>query len=340
LQTSALRAENGFADISLLYEALPDLNLAEIDTTLVFMDKKLQAPLLINAMTGGHPELKHLNRSLAAVAARTGIAMAVGSQTAGLEDPGVRDTYYIARAANPDGLLLANVSALTPPPQVKEAVEMIAADGVQLHLNVAQELAMPEGDRNFRGTLANIKKIAAISEVPVIVKEVGFGLSREAVGKLYEVGVRYIDIGGKGGTDFVRIEQMRSGCTCPDFCQNIGISAANSLLEALSLDLPGAVLASGGFRGGNDLVCALALGARLVGMASHFLQVLVRGSEKELEEHIRMLIENLRQMMLMAGAANLPELAEKPVVITGKTAEWLIRRGIDIDRYARRGPRR
>ncbi len=183
LKTSQLPAENGFSDIFLVYDALPDLNFKQIDTSLEFLKKKLKAPLLINAMTGGHPEVKQINRSLAAVAARAGIAMAVGSQTAGLEDPQVRDTYRIARDENPAGVLLANLSALAAPPMVKEAVEMIEADGVQLHLNVAQELAMPEGDRNFRGALANIEKISALSPVPVIVKEVGFGLSREAVRK-------------------------------------------------------------------------------------------------------------------------------------------------------------
>lgn len=335
LETSHMRTENGFTDIYLLYDALPELNLDQVDTSLVFMDKEIKAPLLINAMTGGHPEVKHINRSLAALAARTGIAMAVGSQTAGLENPGVRDTYKVARDENPEGVLLANVSALTVPHLVKEAVEMIAADGVQLHLNVAQELAMTEGDRNFKGTLANIEKIVSLAEVPVIVKEVGFGLSRETVRKLYDVGVRYIDVGGKGGTDFIRIEYRRSGRDYPDNFQNIGLTAANSLIEALNLDLPVAVLASGGFRGSSDLACALALGAKLVSIAQHFLQVLILGSEQELEERIRNIIENLRHMMLMAGAVNLKELAGKPVIITGKTAEWLLRRGIDIDRYAR-----
>ncbi|HWQ73008.1 MAG TPA: type 2 isopentenyl-diphosphate Delta-isomerase [Desulfitobacteriaceae bacterium] len=334
LKTSQLPAENGFSDIFLVYDALPDLNFKQIDTSLEFLKKKLKAPLLINAMTGGHPEVKQINRSLAAVAARAGIAMAVGSQTAGLEDPQVRDTYRIARDENPAGVLLANLSALAAPPMVKEAVEMIEADGVQLHLNVAQELAMPEGDRNFRGALANIEKISALSPVPVIVKEVGFGLSREAVRKIYEAGVRHIDISGKGGTDFIRIEYLRSGKEYRDKFRNIGIPAASSLLEALSLDLPLTVIASGGFRDGSDLACAFALGAGLVGMARHFLQVLIEGSEQELEKRVEIIIDDLRRTMMMAGAANLRELAEKPVIITGGTAEWLIRRGIDPNRYS------
>lgn len=298
------------------------------------MNKKLKAPLLINAMTGGHPEVKYINRSLARVAARAGIAMAIGSQTAGLEDSKVRDTYRVARDENPDGILLANVSALSSPDMVKEAIEMIEADGVQLHLNVAQELAMAEGDRNFSGTLANIQKIVTLSKVPVIIKEVGFGLSRETIKKIYDVGVRHIDVSGQGGTDFIRIEYMRSGRDYRDKFQNVGISTAISLVESLSMDLPIVVVASGGFTGESDVACALALGAKLVGMAGHFLRIVTEGSEQCLNERVDIIIEDLRHTMLMVGAANLKELSEKPLVITGKTAEWLFRRGIDIDRYS------
>jgi isopentenyl-diphosphate delta-isomerase len=321
---------NGFSDVHLLYEALPELNLDEIDTTLCFLGKRLNAPLLINAMTGGHPAVKHINRSLAKVAARAGIAMAVGSQIAGLEDQDVQDTYKVARDENPHGVLLANVSALTASVMVKEAIEMIDADGVQLHLNVAQELAMNEGDRNFKGTLNNIESIVSLSNVPVIVKEVGFGLSRETIKRIYDTGVRYIDVAGKGGTDFIKIENMRSGQDYLGNYQNIGISTAASLIEAHSLNLPLCILASGGFNGGSDVAGALALGAELVGLAGHFLQVLFQSTEQGLNERVDRIIDHLRRTMLMVGASNLKELAAKPVIITGSTAEWLTWRGINI----------
>ncbi len=337
IKTDQFSVGNGFSDIYLVYEALPELNLDQVDTSLDFLDKKLKAPLLINAMTGGHPEVKHINQSLARIAARAGIAMAIGSQTAGLEDSEVRDTYRVARDENPDGVLLANVSALSSLVKVKEAIDMIGADGVQLHLNVAQELAMAEGDRNFSGTLANIERIVSVSKVPVIIKEVGFGLSCETIKKIYDVGVRYIDVSGKGGTDFIRIEYTRSGRDYRENFKNIGISTANSLIESLSLDLPLFILASGGFTGGSDVVCALALGAKLVGMAGHFLRVLLRGSEQDLNERVDSILDDLRQTMLMAGAANLKELTGKPVIITGRTAEWLLRRGIDINKYSQLG---
>jgi len=336
LKTAQFPVENGFSDLYLVYEALPELDLDDVDTALYFMNKRLKAPFLINAMTGGHPEVKHINRSLARSAARTGIAMAVGSQTAGLEDPKVRDTYKVARDENPDGVLLANLSALASPDMVKEAIAMIGADGIQLHLNVAQELAMAEGERKFSHTLANIEKVVQQSPVPVIIKEVGFGLSRETIRKIYNLGVKYIDVGGKGGTDFITIEKMRSGRDGNGRFPNIGIATASSLIETLSLNLPISVTATGGFTGQVDVACALALGAQLVGMAAHFLQVLAKGSEQDLIERINNIKDDLRRTMLMTGAKDLKELTGKPVIITGFTAEWLLQRGVDITKYTRR----
>jgi len=336
LETAELSGLNGFSDVYLVYEGLPELDLHQVDTSIEFLGKKLKAPILINAITGGHTDVRQVNRSLARSAALAGIAMAVGSQTAGLEDPAVQDTYRVARDENPDGVLLANLGAFTEPEKVKEAVAMIEADGIQLHLNVAQELAMTEGDRNFSGVLANIAKIVDQSPVPVIVKEVGFGLSLETVKRLHDSGVQHIDIGGKGGTDFIKIEYIRSGRDYQGSFQNIGIPSAASLIEALSLDLPLSVVATGGFSGGSDSAAALALGAKLVGMAGHFLQVLFAGGEQGLMERIDNIIDELRKTMVMVGAGNLAELASKPVIITGFTAEWLLRRGVDIAKYSRR----
>jgi isopentenyl-diphosphate delta-isomerase len=336
IKTAQVPVQHGFSDIYLVYEALPELNLEQVDTSVEFLGKKLKAPLLINAITGGHADVRQINRSLARGAALAGIAMAVGSQTAGLDDPAVRDTYIVARDENPDGVLLANLSALAAPAKAKDAVGMIDADGIQLHLNVAQELAMTEGDRNFRGILANIAKIVDQSPVPVIIKEVGYGISLETVRKLHDIGVKYVDVGGKGGTDFIKIEYMRSDRDYQGSFQNIGIPAAASLIEALSLDLPVSVVASGGFTGGTDVVSALTLGAKLVGMAGHFLQVLFAGGEQGLIERINDIIDELRKTMVMVGAGDLVELTSKPVIITGFTAEWLLRRGVDITRYSRR----
>lgn len=326
----------GFSDVSLVYNALPELDYASIDTSVSFLGKKLAAPILVNAMTGGHPAVKQINQSLARVAARFGLAMAVGSQTAALEDFMVRDSFTVVREDNPEGILLANLNARTPWPEVKKAIGMISADGVQLHLNVAHELAMSEGDRNFSGILANIEKIVFQSEVPVILKEVGFGLSREVVHRLYEAGVRYIDVGGKGGTDFIKIENVRVGQTSVDKWSHLGIPTAVSLLECLSLDLPVFFVATGGITSGTEVAAALALGGEMAGIAGHFLRILLKGSEEALGERVQQIIEELRQTMLICGAIDITALRQVPVIIGGKTGEWLLRRGVDINRYARR----
>jgi len=336
LQAGGYPGENGFGDIRPVHQALPELDLGDVDTSVLFLDKKLKAPLLINAMTGGHPAVKEINRSLARAAAGSGVAMAVGSQQAALEDPRVRDTYTVAREENREGVLLANVSAATPTELVASAVEMIAADGVQLYLNAAQELVMAEGDRGFKGILDNIRQVVSTSAVPVIVKEVGFGLSRDTVMDLYRAGVRYVDTGGRGGTNFAVIEHLRAGRTCPEGWEKWGIPTAASLVEIDRAELPVLIIASGGLTCGLDLARALMLGAGLTGMAGHLLRVLVEQSETALCERLDTIIADLRRTMLMTGARNLRELAEKPVVITGETAEWLQRRGVDIETYARR----
>lgn len=287
-------------------------------------------------MTGGHPGVKEINRVLGKAARDFGLAMAVGSQMAGLEDLSVRDTYTVAREENPDGILLANLSAGASPEQAASAVEMISADGLQLYLNVPQELAMTEGERNFRGVLANIHEVTSFLRVPVIVKEVGFGLSRESMSAIYKTGVRFVDVGGQGGTNFVALENLRAGKEGSGGILNWGIPTAVSLLEVLSLGLSLFPVATGGINSGTDVARAMALGAGMAGMARPLLKALLQGSEETLRALIADIISELRMVMLMSGAENIACLAKKPVLVTGATAEWLERRGIDINCYARR----
>jgi isopentenyl-diphosphate delta-isomerase len=311
------------------------MDLQDIDTSCIFMGKRLKAPLMVNAITGGHPETAWINRELSLAAGKAGIGMAVGSQRAALNDASVRDTFAVARTVNPEGLVLANLGANCTPEEARAAVEMINADGIQLHLNVPQEIAMPEGDSCFKGVLANITSVINALDVPVMVKEVGFGISRETALALHNAGVKCIDIGGRGGTDFIAIEHSRGNKSRQE-PQGWGIPTAASLLEVLSLGLDVKLVASGGLRGSLDMARALMAGASLTAMARPFLEALVKGSAGALEEMAANLIDGLGKIMLLTGSANLSELAVKPLVITGFTAEWLTRRGVDIDRYARR----
>ncbi|OAT83592.1 type 2 isopentenyl-diphosphate Delta-isomerase [Desulfotomaculum copahuensis] len=335
LQICDRAATAGWEDIALIHQALPEISLAEVKTDCAFLGKPLRAPLMLNAMTGGHPDTAEINRRLARAARRAGIAMAVGSQRAALDEPALAYTYTAAREENPDGVLLANLSAACTPAEAAAAVEMIHADGLQLYLNVPQELAMGGGETDFRGVLANIATLVQCLSVPVIVKEVGFGLSREAVTALYRAGVRYIDVSGAGGTNFFAIESARRGRRRPEM-EGWGIPAAVSLLEALQLQRPLFLIASGGLHSALDVAKGLAAGAGLAALARPALQRLVQGSPGELDRWLEQMIGDLRAVMLMAGAADLRALVRKPLVITGRTAEWLRCRGVDVDVYARR----
>ncbi|WP_369691342.1 type 2 isopentenyl-diphosphate Delta-isomerase [Desulfolucanica intricata] len=328
--------DNGFSDIYLVHNSLPELNIEQVSTECEFLGKKLSAPLLINAMTGGHPDVVEINRSLARAARITGIAMAVGSQKAGLESPEVAFTYQVAREENPAGVVLANLSAGDSWMEARAAVEMIEADALQFYLNVPQEIAMREGERDFSGILKNIEQVNKTAGVPLIVKEVGFGMSMETVRQLAAAGISWIDIGGKGGTDFMAIEQMRGNLrNCREF-QGWGLTTAVSLLEGLSLNLSLNFIASGGIRTVPEIVKALVLGARLVGIARPFLRILYEESEKKLISYIEDIIRSMKIMMLMLGARRIDDLRLQPAVITGSTADWLEKRGIDLTHYAQR----
>lgn len=337
LRQKQIEGAAGFRDITLVHNSLPELNWDEVDTSCTFLGKRLKAPLLINAMTGGHRELEQINESLAQAAAVTGTALAVGSQRAALEDKTTRRSFAVVREANPEGVILANLGADCTLAEARAAIAMIEADGIQLHLNAPQELAMAEGDRNFRGLLENIANLTRQLKVPVIVKEVGFGMSRESIARLIQVGVRYLDVGGAGGTDFIAIERARSGAHAP---YSWGIPTATSLLEGLQVkNSEDTLIASGGVKEPLDVVKALALGAPLVGMARVILQRLVQGSAEDLLQYLSQFNEDMRRIMLMLGAKNLQQLRQVPLIIGGDTYHWLKLRGIPVEHYAQRmGP--
>lgn len=341
LELPAGPLSSGWEDVKLIHQALLQGNMAAIDTSTVILEKRLKLPIIINAMTGGAPGLEKINAALARVAAECGLGMAVGSQTAAVTDKTLRYTYEVVRKVNPEGLVLANVSALAEPRAALEAVEMIQADALQLHLNGLQELLMREGDRDFVNLAANIANIMDQSPVPVIVKEVGCGLSKETAHGLYNIGVRSLDVSGAGGTNFAAIELARSGATERDYLRTWGLSTVVSLLEVNSLELPfTTVLASGGIRNALDICKALSLGADSVAMAGSILKVLLEDGEEALARRIEELGEELQILMLLMGRSRITELREQPLVITGSTKEWCEQRGINTAAYARRGRNR
>lgn len=305
----------------------------EIDLSCKFMGKKLKYPFIINAMTGGIAEALVINRDLASVAAKLGMAMAVGSQTIAVTEPDLRDSFKVVREENPDGVIIANVGAGSDLTTALQAVEMINADALQLHFNVPQELAMPEGDRRFRGIIDNVMKITEKCPVPVIAKETGFGLSRESVARLFEAGVRFFDCGGQGGSNFIAIESQRGGIF-DDELDDWGIPTAVSLAEMVYLQLPINIIASGGIRSAVEAAKALAMGADMIAMAGPLLKILVQQGVDELEQYLHYFLYRLQAVLLMTGSQNVNELRQKPVLILGDTAERLRARNIDPIKWA------
>ncbi len=298
-----------------------------------FLGKSLRYPVLINALTGGTESAYSINKTLAGMAVRFGLAMAVGSMTIALENPLALNSFEVVREVNRDGVIIANCSAYLAASDACRLVELIAADGLQLHFNVTQELAMAEGDRDFRGALQNVARIVAQCPVPVIAKEVGFGFTREAAQRLHQAGVTIVDNGGSGGTNFAAIESQRYG----NFDSQMfewGIPTAASLAEIASLQLPLQIIATGGIRSALDIARAIALGADLAGMTGWFLQRMQPGYD--LADQIDALLYQLQAVFLLCGARNCTSMQTKPVVITGKTAEWLRARGIDPCRWGNR----
>jgi len=293
--------------------------------------------VLINAMTGGSPSVTAINVDLASLAARLRLAMAVGSQTAGLKDPAVEESYRVVRRENPRGVVIANLSAATGLDEARRAVEMLEADLLQLHLNAPQELVMAEGDRDFRGQLARIAELVAALPIPVIVKECGFGVSRETARQLYEVGVRALDVSGRGGTNFAWIEARRHGEPLDPGLEQWGIPTAASLTEVAALALPGLdLVASGGVTFGSQAAKALALGAAAVGVAGAVLRRHQAGGVAAAEQYLEALLTDLARAMLLCGAASVAGTRLCPVVITGETGVWCRLRGVDLEQLARR----
>jgi isopentenyl-diphosphate Delta-isomerase len=326
-----------FTEISFVHDCLPELDLGQISLETEYLGRTHRSPLFINAITGGTSLTLAINASLAAVAAQLSLPMAVGSQLVALESPACRDSFTVVRKVNPHGQIWANIGSYATVEMALQAIEMIRADALQIHLNVAQELAMNEGECSFAGALERIKEISKKAGVPVIVKEVGFGMAAEAVAKLAAAGVSALEIGGRGGTDFLKIETSRRGHRRRKHLRTWGIPSAISLIETLkTAGDQTEVLAGGGIWDATDLAKALALGARSVGMAGLPLYYLMRKGRDALVRKFEFIEKDLKAVMLKVGAGSIGQLAEKPLVISGYTAEWLEKRGLNPGYYARR----
>ena len=313
-----------FSNIFLYNDSLPEINYDEIDTSLNFLNKKVKFPLMINAMTGGSDLSEEINRSLANVAAEYDLPMAVGSQTIALEDKDSRKSFEIVREIIKDGIVISNLSGFASTEDAKLAVDLLRADAIQIHLNPAQELVQVEGERNFCGILNNIEKIVKKSEVPVIVKEVGFGMSPKTVKKLHDVGVKYVDISGYGGSNFFEIENLREPNADISDLFSWGIPTALSLIETKKLAYDDMYLiASGGIKTSVDIVKSLCIGADMTAISGEILSYIVRGGYEYTLRYIDGLMEKTKMLMMLNGAKNISELQKVDYKVTGKLRELL-----------------
>jgi isopentenyl-diphosphate delta-isomerase len=327
----------GFSDLSFVHRALPECNLADVSLATKVGGLDFSSPIFINAMTGGAEETERINRDLAILARETGIAMAVGSQRAALKEARLERTYRVVREVNPDGIVIGNLGAGATPEDAQRAVDMIGANLLHLHLNVAQELTMPEGDREFRGIVERIQAVVEQVSVPVIVKEVGNGMSAETFVKLAAIGVPVVDVAGMGGTNFVTIENQRRPGQRFAQLEGWGQTTAVSLLEAQAFRGQFDLIGSGGVQTAMDAAKCLALGAKAVGVAGAILRPLMEHGVSFAVDLVRHWQEELRVILTLQECRTVAELAERPLIVRGETAEWCRLRGIDIESLARRG---
>ena len=282
----------GLEKYNFIHEALPELDLHRVDTTVSLFGKQLAAPILISSMTGGTEEAGEINHRLAEAAQEVGIAMGVGSQRAALEHREQTPTFSITRKVAPDILLFANLGAVQfnygyGIDQCRRTVDMIEADALILHLNPLQEAVQDAGDVNFAGLAKKIEEVCKKIEVPVIAKEVGWGISEKAAKLLADCGVSAIDVAGAGGTSWSQVEMHRA----PDeFTRQLaatfvgwGIPTADSILNVKKAVPDMTIFASGGLKDGLDIAKCIALGATLGGMAGQFLKAAAVSTERAIE---------------------------------------------------------
>lgn len=308
---------NAFDRYRFSHQALPELDIDDLDLSTEFVGRTLTAPLLISCMTGGTEEAIRINRNLAEAAEQTGIAIGIGSQRKAIEDPSARDSFDVRRYA-PSVPLLANLGAVQLNygfglEQCEAAVEMIDADALVFHLNPLQEAIQPEGQCNFAGLIEKMGRIAERLGVPVIAKEVGSGISAATARSLLAAGIRIIDCAGVGGTSWARIEAARaSDPSLGELFADWGISTPANIRELSAVEGL-QIIGSGGVRSGLDAAKAIALGAGIVGMAQPFLQAAISSSSAVIDK-IRRTTRELRIAMFCTGCRTLRDLREAELV--------------------------
>lgn len=330
---------NYWDDISLIYHALPEFNKNQISTEISLFNKKLNYPILIAAMSGGHEKGKIINENCAKAASELGIGLAVGSQRAALEDEELTESYAVIKKYDVP-LVIANIGAAQlvqqngKPPlsmeNIEKVIQMINADVLAIHVNLPQEIIQPEGDENTKGVLEKIKEVA--QKFPVVIKDCSFGISKETALKVKEAGVMAIESSGISGTNWVAVEYYRAKNRQDKRKEKMGKMLWNwappspiSLLEAKTSGLP--IIANGGINNGLNVARAIALGAEAGSMARVLLRNALESSEKT-KEQLEEIIDELKIVMLLSGCRDIEELKKAKYVLKGELKDWKEQRGL------------
>ncbi|RDE17672.1 MAG: type 2 isopentenyl-diphosphate Delta-isomerase [Candidatus Thorarchaeota archaeon] len=329
-----------FEDMHFIHNALPGIDKSSIDLTTNFLGFRASAPLVIAAMTGGHPDAYDINRRLAEAAEELKIPIGVGSQRAAIEDPSLAYTFEVVRKAAPSVPVIANIGA-THVEAAREAVDMIGADILAIHLNPLQEAVQPEGDCDSSGTIDSIASVVDLVDVPVMVKETGAGISEGVARKLQEIGVDAVDVGGVGGTSWSAVEYFRALRDNDEVKAQLGLeyrdwgipTALSVILVTQSTDLD--VVATGGIRTGLDVAKSLSIGAVAAGVAYPLLRPAVNGKTSEVVAELNRLIESLKVAMYLTGCETCDDLARRPLLIEGQLRQRLEALGMDYRALAR-----
>lgn len=331
----AIRGDVGFKGttsllecVRLVHDALPDCATSDIDPSVTLFGKKLRAPLLVAAMTGGNPRAEDVNRRLAELAEERGYAMGLGSQRAMHKDRSTARSYQVRDVA-PSVLLLGNVGVVQAGrmsnDELEELVGSVGADALCVHLNPAMELIQKDGDRDFGGGTDTLARLAAELSVPVVAKETGCGLSAQVGRRLKAAGVRHVDVSGAGGTSWVAVETLRAEAkerALGEVFWDWGIPTAASVAHMAAIGFE-TVFATGGVKNGLDVARALALGASAAGIARPVLQALDQSGLEGARAFLDGVEAQLRAAMLLTGSRDLPALRKCPRVVTGELRAWI-----------------
>lgn len=321
---------SSFDQVRILHQSLPELALSDIDSTTSFEHHQIAYPVMIEAMTGGSERTGQLNAQLAQLAAATHLPMAVGSQSVALKEPDLSGTFALVREYNPNGMIIANIGAGHSVEDAQAVVKMISADALQVHINVAQEIIMPEGDREFYW-LDQLAAIVAKLDLPVIVKEVGFGMTAKTVQKLMAIGVTAVDLSGRGGTSFAQIENFRRPEKEMAYLSDWGLTTTESLLEMRKLSSRPVIIASGGIKTPLDAIKALALGADIAGMAGEVLHHLITTDYDATEDWLSHWLTDFKQLMLLTGSKTIKDLRKQSMVFSPELESFARQRFISLE---------